>query len=66
MRKLLVAAAILATVFSTGCATVTMSAKENQARYKRDLALMMRQLGDDVDFFLLAHRPSRLTFYHTR
>lgn len=49
-----------------GCATITMSAEENQDRYDRNLALMGRQIGDDWDYFLLAHRPSRLTFYHTR
>ncbi|MGE3182452.1 MAG: hypothetical protein AB7N71_12540 [Phycisphaerae bacterium] len=67
MRRYALLFSITAGMFlSMGCATVVRTSEENQARYGRQLDLMMRQLGDDVDLLLLAERQSRLSQYHTR
>ena len=67
MRRLVcLFVAVTAFTALTGCRTVTMTPEENTARYNRNLDLMLRQMGDDIDYFLIAHRQSRLTYYHTR
>lgn len=65
-RWMLIMGVAASFVALSGCKTVTMSEEENQARYDRNLALMERQLGDDIDYFLLARSQSRLSRWHTR
>lgn len=67
MRRILIGLLVVSAVFPVfGCATVTRTADENTARYNRNLQLMMRQMGDDIDYALLADRQSRLSRFHTR
>lgn len=65
-RKITMFAILGGMMLSMGCATVVRTAPENRERYGRQLDLMRRQLGDDIDLLLLAERQSRLSQYHTR
>ena len=67
MRRWIVGLTVLGTLIGlTGCQTVTRTKEESKAKYNRQITLMLRQMGDDGDYLLLANRQSRLSKFHTR
>jgi hypothetical protein len=66
MRGFLLLGLLAGLSLLTGCATLTRSADDVAAGYRRQLTYEMRMLADDTNFALLSDRPSRLTRWHLR
>jgi hypothetical protein len=66
MRKWLLLGFLAAVACSAGCATVTMSAKENAYQQRYVAELDGRRLADNWNMIWMTHRQTRLTRWHVR
>lgn len=66
MRKILLLGLLAALAFSTGCATVALSADENRAIHRRITEMDMYQIADDWNLIWMMERQSRLNKWYIR
>lgn len=67
MRKcFLFGLVIVGAAWLAGCATPTMTAKENWMNQRQIMELEMRQIASDWNLIWMTQRPNRLMTWHTR